>query len=52
MKKLQRPVQRFYRKLNLQKLYQLDQLWFELYNKEFGEGLADMKNDGVHIEKF
>ena len=31
--------------------YQMDQLWWELYNKECGEGLADVKSDGVDIEK-
>jgi len=31
--------------------YHLDQLWFELFNKECVEGLADKRNDGADIEK-
>jgi hypothetical protein len=32
-------------------LYQIDQLWWELYNREFGEGLTDVKSEGADIEK-
>jgi len=32
-------------------IYQMDQLWWELYNRECGEGLTDVKSEGVDIEK-
>ena len=32
-------------------IYQTDQLWWELYNRECGEGLTDVKNAGADIEK-
>jgi len=31
--------------------YQMGQLWWELYNREFGECLTDVKSDGADIEK-
>jgi hypothetical protein len=32
-------------------LYQMDQLWWELHNRECGESLTDVKSDGTNIEK-
>jgi hypothetical protein len=29
----------------------MEQLWWELYNRECGEGLADVKSEGAIIEK-
>ena len=31
--------------------YQLDQLWWEMYNRECGQGLTDVKSEGADIEK-
>ena len=31
--------------------YQMDQLWWELYSRECGEGLTDVKSDGADIGK-
>ena len=31
--------------------YQMDKLWWELYNRECGEGLADVKSEGADTEK-
>ena len=31
--------------------YQINQLWWELNNRECGEGLTDLKSDGADIEK-
>ena len=32
-------------------LYQMDQRWWELYNRKCGEGLTDVKREGADIEK-
>jgi hypothetical protein len=32
-------------------IYQMDQLWWELYNRECGEGLMDVKSEGIDIEQ-
>ena len=32
-------------------IYQMDQLWWELYNRECGESLRDVKSEGVDIMK-
>ena len=32
-------------------IYQMDQLWWELYNRECGEHLMDVKSEGADIEK-
>ena len=29
----------------------MDQLWWELYNRECGKGLGDVKSEGAVIEK-
>ena len=29
----------------------MDQLWWEVYNRECGEGLTDVKSEGGDIEK-
>jgi len=29
----------------------MDQLWWELYNREYGEGLTDVRSEGADIEK-
>ena len=34
------------------KFYQIDQLWWELYNGECGECLTDVKSDGSYIRSF
>jgi len=31
--------------------YQMDQLWWELYSRECGEGLTDVKIEGADIQK-
>jgi len=31
--------------------YQIDQLWWELYNRECGECLTDVRSEGADIEK-
>ena len=31
--------------------YQMDQLWWELYNRECGEGLTDVNSAGADNEK-
>ena len=31
--------------------YEMDKLWWERYNRECGEGLADVKSEGADIEK-
>ena len=32
-------------------IYQMYQLWWELYSRECGEGLRDVKSEGADIEK-
>jgi len=32
-------------------IYQIDQLWWELYSRECGEGLTDVKSEGADVEK-
>jgi len=29
----------------------MDQLWWELYSRECGEGLTDVKSEGADIQK-
>jgi len=29
----------------------MDQLWWELYNRECGEGLTDVRSEGADTEK-
>ena len=43
-------VQRIDRNINFC-IYQMDQLWWELYNRECGEGLTDVRSESVEIEK-
>ena len=31
--------------------YQMDQLWWEMCNRECGEGLMDVQSEGADIEK-
>jgi hypothetical protein len=31
--------------------YRMDQLWWELYNKECGVGLTDVRSEGADIQK-
>jgi len=38
-------------KLKFKNFYQVGQLWWELYSRECGEGLADVKSEGAGIEK-
>jgi len=38
-------------KTKLTNFYQMDKLWWELYNRECGEGLTDVKSEGADIEK-
>jgi len=33
------------------KVYQMDQLWWELYNRESVVGLKDVKSNGTDIEE-
>ena len=38
-------------KPNFTNFYQMDQLWWVLYNRECGEGLTDVKSEGADKEK-
>jgi hypothetical protein len=38
-------------KIKFTNVYQTDQLLWELYNRECGEGLTDVKSEGADIEK-
>ena len=41
-----------WQKYKFSNFYKMDQLWLELYNRECGEGLTDVRNEGADIEKF
>jgi len=40
-----------FHKSKFTKFYQINQLWWELYSRECGEGLTDVKREGADIEK-
>ena len=38
-------------KFKFTNFYQMNQMFWELYSRECGEGLTDVKSDGAEIEK-
>jgi hypothetical protein len=45
------PCTMYLQKPKFTNIYQMDQLWWELYNRECGKGLTDVKSEGADIEK-